>query len=164
MADAWMGLGVCFDELEEYDTAVKCMEKALDLEDDNSEFYYIYADLKYKLKDWEASIKAYEKVSAMDPMHADIWADLADAYLETGQPRKAEEVLEEGIYQQAGNAMLLYRMAALLLREGKQKEGLKMLAQGLQLDFDKNQDFFDAYPQAMSMPEVMELIKSFSTK
>jgi tetratricopeptide (TPR) repeat protein len=163
MADAWMGLGVCYDELNESETAVKCMEKALDLEDDNAEFWYIYADLQYKLKDWQNAIKAYERVSAMDPTHPEIWADLADAYIETGQPGKAEEVLEEGIYQQSGNVMLVYRMAALLLREGKQKNGLKMLAHGLQLDFDKHTDLFEAYPQAAEIQEVKDLIKSFAT-
>ena len=75
------------------------------------------------MNQFQESISAYERVSAMDPLHPDIWADLADAYIETGLPEKAEEVLEEGIYQQADNATLIYRMAALLFKQGKQKNG-----------------------------------------
>jgi len=98
----------------------------------------------------------------MDPLHPDIWADLADSYIETGHPEKAEEVLEEGIYQQADNATLIYRMAALLFRQGKQKNGLKMLAQGLQLDFNKHQEFLEAFPEVENIKEVRDLIRSFS--
>jgi tetratricopeptide (TPR) repeat protein len=162
MADAWMGLGVCYDELGEQSTAEKCMVKALDLEDDNAEFWYIYGDLKYKMTNWKGAIDAYERVTALDPLHPDIWADLADAYVETGHPEKAEEVLEEGIYQQAGNATLIYRMAALMFRQGKEKNGLKMLAQGLQLDYEKHNEFLEAYPQVESIKEVQDLIRSFS--
>ena len=37
-----MGLGFAMTNWEKQPTAVKCMEKALDLEDDNAEFWYIY--------------------------------------------------------------------------------------------------------------------------
>lgn len=164
MADSWMGLGVCYDELEEPFAAVKCMEKALDLEDDNAEFWYIYGDLKYKLTDWESAISAYERVTALDPLHSEIWADLADAYMETGHPEKAEEVLEEGIYQQSDNASLVYRMAAVLFKQGKQKGALKTLAQGLQMDFEKHRELFEAYPQVEQLKEVQDLIRSYSVK
>ena len=140
------------------------MEKALDLEDDNAEFWYIYGDLKYKLADWEVAISAYERVTALDPLHPEIWADLADAYVETGHPEKAEEVLEEGIYQQSENASLVYRMAALLFRQGKQKNALKTLAKALQMDFEKHHELFEAYPQVEQMKEVQDLIRSFSVK
>ncbi len=164
MADAWMGLGVCYDELNESATAVKCMERALDHEDDNAEFWYIYGDLLYKIGNLTGAIRAFERVSALDPAHPDIWIDLSDAYMESKEPGKAFEVIEEGIYQQSANASLYLRLSGMLFRQGKHKPAMSALRKGLQLDYKRYPELFESFPEMEMNTEVQSIMRKLQSK
>ena len=112
----------------------------------------------------EEATKAYEKVSALDPLHPDIWLDLSDVYVEAGEMKKAFDVIEEGVYQQPKNASLLYRLAGLLMKEGKSKQGFAVLSEALEMEYDKNKELFEFFPALELNIEVQELIQSYFKK
>ena len=103
-------------------------------------------------------------MSALDPNHPEIWLDLSEIYIETGEIQKAQQVLEEGIYQQPRNASLFYRLAGLLMKQGKQKQGLALFTEGLEIDFAKHTELFDFSPELEHNIDIQELIQLYFKK
>jgi predicted Zn-dependent protease len=85
-------------------------------------------------------------------------------YVEAGEMKKAFEVIEEGVYQQPKNVSLLYRLAGLLMKDGKFKHGLVVLSEGLEMDYDKHKELFEFFPELELNAEIQDLIQSYFKK
>ena len=153
-----MGMGVCHEELGQQDVAADFMKRALELDDGNAEFWYIYGDLCFKNGDKEDALRAYHRVSQMDPMHPDIWLDLSELYDKLGDPEMANDTLEEGIRHQPSQASLYYRKAAYLLKMGREKQALSYLTIALETDSKKYKELLEYFPESRQNPRVIKII------
>jgi len=162
ITDAWIGLGVCENELGNTSIAIKNIQKGLDLDPDNTAYLCILADIYYQEEMYEAAAAAYEKAIASSPDEESIRMDYADALAENGFYENASEVLMKGIEEIAPSANLYYRMGALLFLRSRNKDGAFFLEEALTMDFDKHQSMLEQYPELNNNQDVLHLINLYN--
>ncbi|MEI6347956.1 MAG: hypothetical protein WCP69_08430 [Bacteroidota bacterium] len=79
-AEAWVGLASVYEEQCFFDRSINCMEKALDLDEDNVDFLQYIAKLYHISDNSEKAIIFYKKALVLLPDSTDTWLDLAELY------------------------------------------------------------------------------------
>ena len=82
------------NDVEDYLSAFSDLSKAIDLEKDNSKYYFTRAQLNVKNKDFENAIKDFEKTLELNPEIINteyIYAEIAECYANFGDFEKALE-------------------------------------------------------------------------
>jgi tetratricopeptide (TPR) repeat protein len=161
ITDAWIGLGVCENELGNSKSAIKYILKGLDLDPDNTAYLCILADIYFQEDMIDKAIFHYNKAIETSPEEESLRIDLADALAEKEQYKEASEVIMNAIEQIAPSANLYYRMAALLYLRGKSKDGAFFMEEALSMDFEKHTAMLEQYPMLIEHPGVMKLINLY---
>jgi tetratricopeptide (TPR) repeat protein len=162
ITDAWIGLGVCENELGNPKSAIKYILKGLELDPGNTAYLCILADIYYQEDMLDRGAKYYEKAIESSPEEESIRIDYADALAEKGQYEMASDVIMKGIEQIAPSAGLYYRMAAMLYIRGRNKDGAFFLEEALTMDFDKHNGMFEQYPELSENKEITTLINLYN--
>jgi uncharacterized protein (TIGR02996 family) len=162
ITDAWIGLGVCENELGNPKSAIKHILKGLEMDPDNTAYLCILADIYYQQGMIANGSSYYDKAIASSPDEESIRIDYADALAEQGEYDQAAEVIKKGIEQIAPTPAMFYRMAAFLYIKGKNKDGAFFLEEALSMDFDKHHGMFEQYPQLLENKEINTLINLYS--
>jgi tetratricopeptide (TPR) repeat protein len=162
ITDAWIGLGVCENELGNPKNAIKYILKGLELDPGNTAYLCILADIYYQEDMLDRGAKYYDKAIESSPDEESIRIDYADALAEKGEYETASEVIMKGIEQIAPSAGLYYRMAALLYIQGRNKDGAFFLEEALTMDFDKHNGMLEQYPELNNNLEITTLINLYN--
>ncbi|MFW5708237.1 MAG: tetratricopeptide repeat protein [Bacteroidota bacterium] len=162
ITDAWIGLGVCENESGNTHSAIKCIQKGLEMDPENTAYLCILADIYFDEDMIEEGCHYYEKAIGTSPVEESLYIDYADALAEKEEYKKAEETLVTGIEEINPTHGLYYRMAAMMYLQGKNKEAAFFLEEALSMDFDKHDAMLDQYPQLRNIPEIANLINLYS--
>ncbi len=162
ITDAWIGLGVCENELGNPRNAIKYILKGLDQDPQNTAYLCILADIYYQEDMLDKGSKYYNKAIESSPEEESIRIDFADAVAEKGQYESASEIIMKGIEQIAPSPNLYYRMAAFLYIRGRNKDGAFFLEEALTMDFDKHNGMLEQYPELIENKEISTLINLYS--
>lgn len=72
-ADTWCNKGVTLGELGKHEDAVKCYDRALEIDPDFADAWYNKGELLCELAEFDDGIKCYDKVLEIDPNYASAW-------------------------------------------------------------------------------------------
>lgn len=161
LAEPWAGIGVIFDEEGKTKTAVKYIKKAIELDPYNTEFLLIQADMHIKLKEYNNAAICFRKIEELDPLDPDLWVEYADLYIVKKDYEKATQILKTGLIHQSENSRILYRLAAVLFRQGNEIQGQYYLENALELDFDGHAEMIEFYPAVIENDRVADLIQIY---
>jgi len=95
MGDAWIGLGLAYDQLDKHDEAVAAIQKQIDLDPFSKR---AYGDLGFVLKNADKkdeAIKAYVRHTELNPLDGDAFGRLGRLYLDTRRYAEAAPILEK---------------------------------------------------------------------
>ncbi|HNY01481.1 MAG TPA: tetratricopeptide repeat protein, partial [Bacteroidales bacterium] len=160
-ADAWMGLGVCYDESGRSQEALSFIEKAIRLTPTIPEYWFIQGDILIKLSRTEEGISSYRKVIELDPDDTDIWLDLSVVYADRKDFEQGYEVLKEGLVYHENHPDYHYGLAYCLFMMGRKQEGEESLLKALGMDYEGHQRLFKTFPEAKDHPGIAGAIGSF---
>lgn len=163
ITDAWIGLGVCENELGRPKIAIKRIEKGLESDPDNTAYLSILADIYFQEEDIDHGCLCYEKAIDSNPEDETIRQDYADALGEKLQFKKSCEVVMKAIEDIGPTAGLYYRMAALLFLRARNKEGAFFLEEALSMDHQKHELMYELYPRLKQIHQVTNLINLYSS-
>jgi tetratricopeptide (TPR) repeat protein len=97
MGDAWVALGLAYDQLGKHDEAAAAIQKQIDLDPYNKR---AYGDLGFVLQNGEKddeAIKAYVRQTELNPLDGDTFKRLGLLYVETHRPVEAIPILEKAL-------------------------------------------------------------------
>jgi tetratricopeptide (TPR) repeat protein len=163
ITDAWIGLGVCENELGNPKKAITFIQKGLELDPENTAYLCILADIYFQEEMLDEASVSYEKAIASSPSEESIRIDFADALAEKDLVSTAIEVLSNGIEHIGPTAGLYYRMAGVLYLKGRTKDGAFFLEEALTMDFDKHEALLEQYPELTENREIQNLINLYSS-
>ncbi len=163
ITDAWIGLGVCENELGNVSSAIKNIKKGLELDPGNTAYLCILADIYYQEGKLVAGAECYEKAIESSPDEESIRMDYGDALAESGHFETASEVILKAIEDLGPGPNLYYRMAAFLFLRGKNKEGAFFLEEALTMDYDKHVHVLEQYVELKDNTEFIKLINLYSS-
>lgn len=129
--DIWTTLGVAYQNTEDFDSARKAYEKALQIDQRYPIVYHnlglMYFTLALKNKDPRAlqkSLESYKKAIEIDPEYAAAYKELGDAYLQTGNLEGGIYCLEKSLEIQPDQGPVIYNLGLAYFNKGDKKKAL----------------------------------------
>ena len=135
------------------------IKRALGLEAENPDYWYIFGNFKQKLGCYDEAWDAYEEVIEIDPEFSDVWIDFSNLLFDQQKKQEAIEIITEGIEHHPKNAELYYRKTGYLLSMGETHNAYRTFEMALGLNYDKHIQLFDFLPQAKDNSIIIDLIQ-----
>ena len=162
LSDAWLGIGIVLDYQNRTGEGIHYVKKAIELDKENADYWYIKGEMEQKLGFIEEAKQAYDRVIAYGYDEHDIWLDYSNLYFELGQFNEAINLLEEGIRQYPEINELYYRIVACLLSLRMEFSALEVMKKALDLQSDNYHLLFEYYPTSVKNSSILDLIESYN--
>ena len=153
--------GVVLDALNRLTEGVHYIKKAIEINPNEPEYWYVFAEIQEKLGFIEEAAQAYQRVIELDYADFDVWLDYAKLLHRSSYLDEAILTLSEGIKKFPDVAELYYRMGVLLIENQQKKESLHFFARAMELDFAKHDEIFEYAPVLKNDAEILTLISTF---
>jgi tetratricopeptide (TPR) repeat protein len=158
--DAMVGKAVVLDAMEKSEAAIFVMQKALELEKDNGEFWFIYTEILTKKGEFEEAEIAFLKTIKLIPNDTDVWLDFSEFYYKQEKIDNAIHIAEEGLQNLPGDYEIFYRLAALNYSKGNHQEADVYLQKALAIDKKGIEDMFTFLPFLRTFDRINHLLDS----
>ena len=89
-AETYLNKGISLVELEKYDDAVTCYDKASTLDTNDSLIWYNRGVALTQLEKYDEALSSYDKAIEISPGYADAWYNKAELLKHKGQEAEAE--------------------------------------------------------------------------
>lgn len=119
--------------LGHFEKALPYFEKGLKSETTNLDGLFRYGYTAYKAKNYDKTIKALTELKVLDPQYSTLYPLLANAYIESGNPKQAITTLKKGIEEDEHNEELYFLLSKLLLQTGEKSEAEYYLQESFKL-------------------------------
>jgi tetratricopeptide (TPR) repeat protein len=106
----WGVIGLCYDQLKEYDHSVKAFREAIRLKPDSAESWDSLARVHAEMKDYDQAVAAAEEAIRLDPDDVVAWLVLGGAHAALHNFDEAARVLEEAVRLKPDYAAAWYNL------------------------------------------------------
>jgi arylsulfatase A-like enzyme/Flp pilus assembly protein TadD len=134
MTDGLVTMAVALYKIEDYELAVKMLERTIKIAPDMFAAWMNLAMCFEKMGRIDEAIKAYERSLELDPTNLDAIGSIIDSYFRQGKFNKAVELCERYLDQNPNDARIHGVMAMSLFNRGKSKEAMQHAQAGLAID------------------------------
>lgn len=159
--EAWFGAGNCLEKKEQWPQALHFFSKAVKIDFNNPEYWKAVARMDFKVGNVVSAIGAYEEASQLDPTDREIWTEWAHIYQDQGEFGRAASILSDGLSELPEDAILMYRIAANLMLEGRMTESFGFLEQALLINYDAHEVMLEYFPKVEMQRTLLRLISQF---
>jgi len=128
-------IGISYDYMEKYDSAIVYYKKANSIFPDEPVFLKNLGNTYYNKRDYESAIEYYEKANALYPDSNKVSFNLAMSYAYQDKLQKAEEVFKKSLAQEKDSSSLYlsyYNLGWIYDKQNKQKEALAWYKKSVQ--------------------------------
>jgi tetratricopeptide (TPR) repeat protein len=158
---AWFGSCLIMKIKNDYHSAYKYIRKAINIDVENSDYWFFMAKICGKLNLFSETVEAYDKVCGLAPGRLSSWLKYSELLHHKGMVVRAISVLETGLLHHPLNALLHYRLSAYYLESMNEKNAVKHLKKALIVDSSRHNYLFELYPEAQFNPSVVKMISKF---
>ena len=162
-SSAWYGSGLIMWSEGELTEAQVFIKKAISLEDDNSDFWAMAAKIHAELNQNKEAIDAFEMATSLEPENIDNWLAYSEMFYDLDDTDRAIEVLKTANKINKSNAFLNYRLTAYLLDKNEELEAVCHFEKALKIDYSKQNELFEFYPEASKIESIKKLISQYQT-
>ena len=160
-ADAWLGIGISYDELSLQQKALPYIRKAITLSPGIADYHFILGDILIKLSLIDEGIAAYRKVIELNPENIDIWLDLSVVYADQGNPEEGLRILAEGSRYHDRNPDFGFLKAWYLMQIGRLQESGALFEEALEMDYEGLKRLWSTFPESSRHPVLLDLLGRF---
>jgi tetratricopeptide (TPR) repeat protein len=118
------------------DRAIISLDRANQLDSENSEYLLTLAQAKQRIGDIRGARQYAKQANNINPSNSEGLITLAELALESNQPSKATNYAEKAIELKPNNSQALCVLAESKLAEGKSNEAIQLLEQAQQIAED----------------------------
>jgi tetratricopeptide (TPR) repeat protein len=156
-----LAIGVCLDSLNRLTEGIHYIKKAIEINPNEAEYWYVFAEVQQKLGFQEEAALAYQRVIELEYPDFDVWLDYSKLMHEAGYFTEALEVVQEGIKHFPDVSALHYRLGVLLLESGHKQDGMAVIENALQMDYKDHETIFEYAPILENNKELLQLINQY---
>ena len=160
-SDAWYALALILDFQNRDMEAIHYINKALDIDKENVDYLFTYAEIQEKIGFIEEAEIAYKKVIELENYDPDIWLNYSNLLYQKNHQKEAIEILYQGIKYHPKSADIFYRLSAYLFNEGEEAKALNFFQSALKLNYDKHSDIFTYIPHVKDNPNLLNLLNTY---
>jgi tetratricopeptide (TPR) repeat protein len=140
-----------------------CLKKAISLEEDNADFWSMAAKIHAELNENEEAIESFEMATSLEPENIENWLSYSEMFYDLDDTDRAIEVLKTANKFNKSNAFLNYRLTAYLLDKNEELEAVCHFEKALKIDYSKQNELFEFYPEASKIESIKKLISQYQT-
>jgi predicted Zn-dependent protease len=140
-----------------------CFRKAISLEEDNPDFWAMYAKVQAELNLVKEAIEAFEMATMLEPENTENWLSYSEMFYDLDDTDRAIEVLRTANKINKSNAFINYRLTAYLLDKNEELEAACHFEKALKIDYTKQNELFEFYPEALKIESIKKLISQYQT-
>lgn len=105
--------------------------------DSDAQYNYLKGDVYYENKEYEKSVKYFQKAVDIEPSNIEYGRNLAVSYAKSGNIKKSREILDLLLESGASDDVLQYVNSEVLLAEGKPLEAVQKFEKSISLTQDE---------------------------
>jgi tetratricopeptide (TPR) repeat protein len=162
-SSAWYGSGLIMWSEGELTEAQAFIKKAISLEEDNSDFWAMAARIHAELNEEKEAIDSFEMATSLEPENIENWLSYSEMFYDLENTDRAIEVLKTANKINKSNAFLNYRLTAYLLDKNEELEAACHFEKALKIDYSKQNELFEFYPEASKIESIKKLISQYQT-
>jgi tetratricopeptide (TPR) repeat protein len=164
-SSAWYGSGLIMWSEGHLEDALTFFKRAIELEKDNSDFWAMVGKVHAELNQLKEAVHSFEVSTSLEPDNIENWLSYSEMYYNFNDTDKAIEVLKAANRINKSDAYLNYRLTAYLLDKNEELEAVCHLERALKIDYSKQNELFEFYPEASKIESIKKLISQYqSTK
>lgn len=162
-SSAWYGSGLIMWSEGQLNEAQTFFKKALSLEEDNSDFWAMDAKVHAELNESKEAIESFEMATMLEPDNIENWLSYSEMFYDMDDTDKAIQVLQAANKINKSDAFLNYRLTAYLLDKNEELEAACHFEKALKIDYSKQNELFEFYPEALKIESIKKLISQYQT-
>jgi len=164
-SSAWYGSGLIMWSDGKLIDAQAFFKKALEIDNGNADFWAMNAKVHAELDEIKEAVSSFELAVIIEPDNIENWLSYSEMFYDLDDTDRAIEILKEANKINKSNAYLDYRLTAYLLDKNEELEAVCHFESALKIDFSKNSELFEFYPEASKIESIKKLISQYqSTK
>ncbi len=136
---------LCYNR-EEYQKALFYSNKLLEVNEENADYWYIYAKSNLKIAFFEEAAKAFQKCMDLGDTSLNTFLSLTDTFFYLGDYKEAVKVLFKAEVYFHRHADIDYRLSGLYFSLGSDNLGKKHILKALAIDPKKYKVFQSLFP------------------
>lgn len=155
LAEAWLGLGIVKDLEGKPKESLSYIERALELDPNNSSYYHVYAGALENAEMTEEAEESYLACLILEPTNEDCYFDYTDFLMEfkLGELKR----FVEGYIEKYNFLFSYLPLIYLLWNYGDQTAAKKMLSDIYNADPNQARELFIRYPELQKHQELVNL-------
>jgi tetratricopeptide (TPR) repeat protein len=157
--DAWMGIAFIYNETNRLHAAAHYIDKAIEIDNKNEDYIYLYADIKMNLGFIEEAIEAYKTVIQISPDNEAAYIDLTEAYMQQAEHDLALETITEASQLFLESATILYKLTWVLVEMRFLNEAVISFEKAIEMRFKEYKEFLNYCPNAINIQGIADLIE-----
>lgn len=157
----WIALSNLYCDDKNYQKALYYINKAIAIDESNSLYWRMFAEINLKLDFFEEAAKAFYTCLDYNDNELEIFIGLADVLNFIGEFEDAIQILFKGMQLYPKHTEIEYRLSCLYFIIGDDDKGIKYLKNGLSADFEYHAIFKELFPAVFSLDIVNEIIAQY---
>jgi tetratricopeptide (TPR) repeat protein len=142
-SEAWHGLGVVAFYEKKIAEATQMLEKAIQLDADNPEFWFSFGNINKSIEGNEhKALYCYKRATELEPYDAEFWLNYAEMEKITGNTEKAAKTLESAYDMLDDDAELDFVLSAYYYELGNTIRSIELFNKARGLDVEMATAFF----------------------
>jgi tetratricopeptide (TPR) repeat protein len=159
--EAFYRIGETYRMEEKWPKAISSFERAVKLNKENIDYLAALADAYLCTGEGLQSLEIYERIFQLDTQTKQNWINLATAYFNVEDFRKAFQVLNEAEVKYEGSADIYYIKAVFYIQVGNRHEALLNMERGLLLNFNEHNLVFDMDETLRDDDAILQVIEQY---
>lgn len=157
--DFYHGLGMVFLHQKQYRRAISAFLKSLKIDNNYTDSLYFLGNIFARKRNWKKAISYYQQIFRIDKNDIEAILSCVDAFFNSKQMDKMQEMLEDAIHRFPDKAILVFAKAAYLFLENKTSEGINCFKKAFSIDPTESQITFEIFPKAIQIKEIKEILQ-----
>lgn len=162
-SSAWYGSGLIMWTEGRLTEAQTFFKKAISLEEDNSDFWAMDAKVHAELNQIKEAVESFEMATMLEPENIENWLSYSEMFYDLDDTDRAIQVLKTANKINKSDAYLNYRLTAYLLDKNEELEAACHFEKALKIDYSKQDELFEFYPEALKIESIKKLISQYQT-
>lgn len=158
--EVYFNLGKCFEAKGNWYSAINAYLKALEIDNGAESFYHSIARAYVEVEDYNKATINYHKATQLGSDNPALWAEYACFLIRLGLYDEASQILDDAEDHTYGAELLYCRSITYFFMKMK-KDGLDILAEALEEDFEKHTIIFSLAPELEIDKEINAMIKYY---
>lgn len=162
--EAYYELALLKDEHNAGSEAIYFIGKALELNDDNTDYLFTSADIHRRAGMLNEAEVIYQGIIEKGIIDPDVFIDYAELLFDLCEFDEGMEVLYQGVQLNPGSAEMNYRICGYLYTLQESDEADIYFKKALDINPERRQFFFELFPKLEQSPSINTILQNYAKK